>query len=132
VDPAGQVPFSGQQRLDRTEQRDPDEGNDLRPVAPDLSIECLPAFHVLRRREVVDTGTWPRNQVRDAEPELRQHGVVDVRNGLGDETGSAQELPEAVRVAREVMTRLRGPHAGIDPHEQHAHAGPDSVGQAKM
>jgi len=43
---ARQVQFSGEQRLDRAKQGDPDERDDLRPVAADLPIQDLPSFDV--------------------------------------------------------------------------------------
>jgi len=125
------IELPGKQRLDRAKQRDADEREHFRFVAADLPIENLPAFHVFSRPQVVDPRTRSRDQVRDPKAELGQPLVVEVCNRLRRQSGFRQQLPEAVRVSREVMTGLCGPHTGIDPDEKHAHARLDAVREAK-
>ena len=49
----------------------------------------------------------------------------DERQRFGDQFRVVEELPETVGRPGEMMPGLRGPDAGVDPDEQHAHAGPD-------
>ena len=98
----------------------------------DLAVKHLPSFDVFRWPEVVDSGTRPRNQVGDAEFPYRQTYVVFVREGFRRELRFAQEFPEPIRIPREVVSRYRGPHTGIDPDEKHTQARPDAIFQAQV
>jgi hypothetical protein len=129
---ARQAGRARQQRFYRAEQRDADKGDDFRLVAANLAIEDPPALHILGRPQIVDPWTRSGNQIRDAEPELREARIIDIRDRLGHQTRFRQQLPEAIREPGEMMTGLCGTHAGIDADEEHAHAGPDAVLQAKV
>jgi len=126
------IELAGEERFDRAKQRDADECHDFRPVAAYFSLQELPASDIFSGREIVDSGARPRNQVRDAEPELRQPRIVHIRNRLRHETRFGQQLPEAIRKAGEVVTCLCRPHTGVDPDKQHAHARLDAIFQTKI
>ena len=66
------------------------------------------------RLERVDAGRHAGNQVRDAEPPLRQPGVLFRSNWLGNQPGVIEQLPESIGVAREVMADGRRANAGVD------------------
>src|SRR4029453_9273038 len=55
---------------DRTVERYANERQHLRAVAFHLPREDRPSRHVLAGGQIVDSWTWPRNQIGDAEPEL--------------------------------------------------------------
>jgi hypothetical protein len=95
-----------------------------RPVASDFPRQPGPAGREFLRLERVDSRRGPRADVGDAVPERGQAIVVFVGHGFGNQAGLEQQFPEAVRIAGEVMSRLRGPDPGVDADEQDADAGP--------
>jgi hypothetical protein len=126
------VELAREQRLDCAKQRHADERDDLRPVSADLLFQNGPTLGVFHWREIVDPGTRTRDQVRDAESELRQPRIVPTSDGLRHQPRFPQKLPEPVGEPGEVMAGLSRPHTGVDPDEQHAYAGLDPVLQPKV
>ena len=51
------------------------------------------------------------------------------REERGREAGGVEQPPERVALAREVMPERARALAGVDPHEEHPHAGPDAIRQ---
>jgi len=125
----GHVDFFCEQRFDGAIERHADQRDDLRTIPANLSIERLPALDVVGRHKIIDAGARPRDQVRDAEPELRQTIVVFEGDRFGHEAGFEEQLPEPIREPREVMPCHRRAHAGVDADKQHTHAGFDTVFQ---
>src|SRR5262249_4870854 len=96
-----------------------------------LPLEDLPSLDVLGRPQIVDAGTGTRNQVGDPEAPLGQPIVAPVIDWFRHEARIPEQLPEAIRVAGEVMAGLGGAHAGIDPDEKHAAARREPIAKAQ-
>src|SRR6058998_2120935 len=56
-----------EQRLNRAIDRYADERHHFRTVPADLSVQHLTPLEVFSRTQVIDSWTWPRNQIGDAE-----------------------------------------------------------------
>src|SRR3954463_7217907 len=111
----------------RPEHRHPDEGDDFRTIAADLPDERAAARAVLLTSQRIDTGGWPRDDVRDPEAPLGKAPIVRVADWLGNEARFEQQFPESIRRAGKVMACQRRPHARVDPDEQHDDSGVDAV-----
>jgi hypothetical protein len=116
----------------RAIHRHTDEGDDRRTKAIDLLLENLPALEVFLRLQHVDAGAWPCDQVGHPDAPRRQAHVVHVRDGLGHDPRLVEQAPEAIGRPREVMSRRRRHHPGIDADEEHAHAGLDPIGESQI
>ena len=84
------------------------------------------------RRQLVDPARRPRHEIGDAEAPFGQAIVILIGDRAGHEPRFREQLPEAIRVAGEVMSGERRADARIDADEQHAHAGPDAVLQQRQ
>ena len=111
----------------RPVQRHADEGDDLRFPASNLASQRALAVDVLVRHQRVDARRRPRYQVRDAESPFRQTPVVFGTNRFRHQARIEEQLPEPVRVAREVMTDRRRSDARIDSDEQHTHGRANAI-----
>ncbi len=65
-------------------------------------------------------------------PHSGSRSIILKSDRLGHETRRIEQFPEAVRKAGEVMAGQRGPHAGVDTHEQDANAGTNPVAQRRQ
>ena len=121
-----------QHRNNSAIQRNSDECYGVRPVAPDLSIENLPAGHVLFGPQIIDSWTGSRDEIGDAEAPFRQAIVVLVSDQLRHEPRFGQQFPESVGVSRKVMARYRRAHTGIDTDKQDAKFRPYAIAQTEL
>jgi hypothetical protein len=123
--------LAGPPRKDGAKQRHADEGNDLRLHAADLSSKRARTGDVLIRTQRIDAGRRPRDEVGDPEAPLRQPAIVGVADRLVDEPRFMEELPEAIRVAGEMMAGHRRADAGVDADEEDADRRPDAVAERR-
>jgi len=123
--------LAGPQGKDESEEGDADKRHDFRSHAPHFSPERAHAGDVFLGAKCADARGWARNQVGDPESPLRQPAILFVADRLGDEPRLVQELPEAIRVSREVMACRGGSDAGVDADKQDADRAADAVGERR-
>src|SRR5262249_13835158 len=121
-----------EQRQDSPIKRDADERYHLRPVLPDLSLEHFPAFDIFGRAKIVDSRTWPRNEIRNAETPFRKPMVVLICHRLRHQLRTAQEFPEAIRVSCKMVPSDRRADAWVNAHEKHVQTWGDAILQAQF
>ena len=125
-------PRTIQQRNNSAIQRNADECYGLGPVAPDLSIENLPAVYVFFRPQIIDSWTRPRDDIGDTETPFRQPIVVLVSDRLRHQSRFGQQFPESIGVSRKMMPRYRRAHTGVDTDKQDAKFRPDAIAQTEF
>jgi hypothetical protein len=75
------------------------------------------------RAQRIDARRRAPHQIRDPKPPFGQTHIVGRADWLRNEPRLEQQLPEAIRIAGEMMTEPSGTHAGIDADKQHAQTG---------
>lgn len=119
-------------RKERPEDGDADQRHDRWTAAKNLPPKPGAACDVLLTPDRVDAWRGPGHDVRDAVSPFRQASVVPISDRLRHQPRFVQQLPEAVREAREVMSGQRRSNPGIDADEQDADAVADPVAKRRQ
>ena len=109
--------------------RDADQRHDLGLEAPDLAQEMSAPGRELFRTEVGDARRGSIDEVHESEPVLRKRCILLAADVRRNETGLAQEPPEAVGVPCKVVPQSGGAHARVDADEKDAEPGRHAVGE---
>ena len=108
--------------------RDADAGDDLRLEAAHLPPQHPGALDVLLGAcSVSMPGVARGTRLVMPYPHSGSRSSSSARIGFGHQPRFVQQLPEPVRMPREVMADRRRPHARIDADKQHARRRPDAV-----
>src|SRR5262249_26787655 len=117
----------GKLRQDRTVKCHSDERNDPWLQAPNLPMEYFPSLNIFGRPEIINSRRWTRDEICDSQFPTWNSVVINAGQMFGRHARVVEEFPEAVGVARKVVSNLSRTYARIDAHEEHTQVGIDSI-----